>query len=724
MELVRFIKVLWKKKWLILGVVAIAALSAILVTFITPKIYKSSAQLATGITDNQDISLTQEQQAMTFFATQNKFSNLIENMNSRQVLSLLSYKLALHDLLESNPFQDLNEFKAKYVSVDLTSVATTLQNKLDSIQVLTRLNEQDALLLNVLKDLNYDIAAIEERLTITRIPSTDYVKIEYFSENPLLAAFAVNNLSQEFIRYYFTARGERSNSSIQFLVNLVQSKREDLESKVDELKNFKASNEVVNLALQSESIIQQITDLEKSRENERKNIISYEQAIKKINEQLSSSDLSLLERQAQVINSRIVRLKDRINEVNNRIIRSGSQNEALMEQLEQLRTELNEQIAMAGQATSGGGVNSGPSRQQLLTDRVNSEVELEIAKASLQSINREINRLRSSVSGFASKEAQIKAYERDIEVAQDEYINAVNKLNEARLFSQNLGNSLRQVEFGYPADDPIQSRDILIVAISIAVSLFLTVITIVVLEYVDLSPKNLLLLKRLTNLPPIGNLNQIAEKFTRPEYLFRPHLRDEGVQEFRENLRNIRHEVELSGAQVFLVSSLKPNEGKTTFMLALALALSLKKKRILLIDTNFRNNSITKLFSTKSLLERMPQSSDTDLRNYPSGTGFKGIDVLGCEGGNNSPEELFPNDTLKSIIDTMRTKYDYIFLEGGSLNSFADTKELLLYVDRLLLVTAADQQIGSADQQSINYLKKDSSKLLGIVLNKCQLEDM
>ena len=97
MELIRFVRVIWRKKWLILTVVAIAAITAILVTFITPDIYKSSAQLATGITDNQDISLSQEQQAMTFFATQNKFSNLIENMNSRQMLSLLSYQLALHD---------------------------------------------------------------------------------------------------------------------------------------------------------------------------------------------------------------------------------------------------------------------------------------------------------------------------------------------------------------------------------------------------------------------------------------------------------------------------------------------------------------------------------------------------------------------------------------------------------------------------------------------------
>ena len=177
-----------------------------------------------------------------------------------------------------------------------------------------------------------------------------------------------------------------------------------------------------------------------------------------------------------------------------------------------MRNELNEQILAAGSATATGTANEGITRQTLLTDRVNNEVELEIAKASLASINQQISRLRGNVSGFASKEAQINAYERDIEVAQDEYVSAVNKLNEARLVSQNLGGSLRQVEFGYPADDPVQSRDIIVIALAIAVSFFLTVVSIVVLEYVDSSPKTPAFFQRLTGLPSIGALNQLPEK--------------------------------------------------------------------------------------------------------------------------------------------------------------------------------------------------------------------
>ena len=724
MDLARFVKALWQRKWLVATVVGVATVAAVSFAVITPDVYKSSAQLATGITDNTDIALSQEQQAMTFFTIQNKFSNLVENMNSRQVLSLLAYSLALHDLQENTPFQDLSEFKEEYISIEHPEIIAALQNKRDSIQVLTRLDGNDVLLLNVLKSLNYDINTIEDNLNIDRIPSTDYVKVEYFSENPLLSAFAVNTLSQEFIRYYLTARGERSSSSIQFLVNLVQSKREELEAKVNDLRDFKSSNEVVNLAMQSESIIQQISELEKSREEERKNIIVYGQAIKKINEQLTSSDLNVLERQAKVINSRIVRLKDKITELNNQIIRSGSREESLLNQLEELRNELNEQILAAGSATATSSANEGATRQTLLTDRVNSEVELEIAKASLASINQQISRLRGNVSGFASKEAQINAYERDIEVAQDEYVSAVNKLNEARLVSQNLGGSLRQVEFGYPADDPVQSRDILAIGLAVAVSFFLTVISIIVLEYVDSSPKTPALFHQLTGLPTLGYLNYISEKYLRPDYLFQSIVKDDNVKLYHELLRNLRHEIELSEAQVWLVSSLKPKDGKTTFILSMALALSLTRKKVLIVDTNFRKNKLTQFFSSKSSLERISQLSESELLQYPTGTGFKGIDFVGCEGGELTPEELFPDGTLNSIIGVLRAKYDYIFLEGPALNQFADSKELLTYADRLLMVAAADQQINSSDESAIRYLQKESDKFSGTVLNKCNPDNI
>ena len=723
MELLNLIKVLWQKKLIVFLIVLISLVSSILFSFLTPDIYSSTAQLATGITDNQDVSISQEQQALTFFSTQNKFSNLIENMNSQQVLILLSYNFAIHDLTSANPFQNIDEFRKEYASYDLYKIANSLQNKLDSLQVLTRLNESDTALLAVLSKLEYDVPKIEENLSIIRIPSTDYVKIEYFSEDPLMAAFAVNTLSQEFIRYFLTSRGERSSSSIQFLADLVRSKQSELEEKVNGLKDFKASNEVVNLNLQSESIIQQITELEKSREEERKKIYGYEQSIKKINEQLSGNELNILEQQAKVINNRIVRLKEKINTLNNQIIRSGSKSEALVSQLEELRRELNEQIIIAGQAVPESGFSQGPSRQKLLTDRVNNEVELEIAKGGLISINREIDRLKGNVSGFASKEAQINAYERDIEVAQDEYINAVNKLNEARLLSQNVGSSLRQVEFGYPSDKPVKSRDLLIIAISVAASFLMTIVVIILFEYIDLSPRNVTTLKRITGLTSIGYLSELPIKYTSPEYLFKLDSRNENLKLFREQLRDIRYEIESCKSQIFLISSLKTGAGKTVFLLTMPLLLSVKNKRVLIIDMNFRNNYITKLFKNKSFIERI-QPNDDRLDRIPTGTGFKGVDVIGCEGGNYTPEEVFPDDLLNNLLNEMRKKYDYIFIEGAALDNFADSKEISKYVDSFMLIVSADQQITSQDQASVSFVKRYSDKFIGAILNKCKQVDI
>src|SRR5690606_11912717 len=62
---------------------------------------------------------------------------------------------------------------------------------------------------------------------------------------------------------------------------------------------------------------------------------------------------------------------------------------------------------------------------------------------------------------------------------------------------------------------------------------------------------------------------------------------------FRESIRKLRYEVEITGKKIFLFTSTKKNMGKTTLIQALSYSLSFSKKKVLIIDTNFCNNDLT-----------------------------------------------------------------------------------------------------------------------------------
>lgn len=250
---------------------AVALTAAAFFSISVPDTYRSTAQLATGITDEQAITLGDNASVNNYFSTENKFSNLIENIKSRQVISLLSYRLVLHDLENHAPFRKPDgDIREKISSQFPEQAKKIFGNKLDSVKILSSSEEADLIYLDFLKALQYDHHSLMEDLIIYRIPSTDYIKLEFLSENPKLSAFVVNTLCKEFIRYYVTVRSERSSNSVEFLAQLTEDKKLELDEKVKALKDFKSFHEVVNLDVQSQSIIDQIREMEVKREEERK----------------------------------------------------------------------------------------------------------------------------------------------------------------------------------------------------------------------------------------------------------------------------------------------------------------------------------------------------------------------------------------------------------------------------------------------------------------------
>jgi succinoglycan biosynthesis transport protein ExoP len=102
MDLINFLRVLARRIWLILGITALAMVATWLITRGNPDMYKSTALISTGITDR--IELDKQAEWVQWEKIENDFNNLIEAMNSRQAISLLSYRLIQHDLRQQEAF--------------------------------------------------------------------------------------------------------------------------------------------------------------------------------------------------------------------------------------------------------------------------------------------------------------------------------------------------------------------------------------------------------------------------------------------------------------------------------------------------------------------------------------------------------------------------------------------------------------------------------------------
>ncbi len=721
MDLMYFFKVLMKRKWLILLIMVLSVGVTYFLTGEQEDVYMAGAKLATGIVDNPE----DDGKYMPPQKIETKFNNLIQNLNSKSVVTLLSYKLFLHDISNNeDAFRNPSALKDLYSSDEINNAIAIIKAKQDSLAILLPGNEQDKKVIEMLKVLQYDYDALRLALKPQRLKDSDYIQVEFRSENPELSAFAANELCSEFIRYYKSDKSQRETSEIKMYSSLQEEKLKILTEKKAELNRFKLDNNIVDLYAQEGAILAQIKEFEMLREGEKNKIPSYQNTINNLNRDQEESEQSALKKQEQ--NRKINNLRNEINYLNDKYINEGSKDKKLLTQIEKLKGELRAAIDEGSSSTTNN--TSG----EIKTIKENSQVELQIAQTSVASIDQKIQSLKNELAILVSLEPRVSSLERDISMAEEAYKEATSSLSIANSESIQSESGLKQEEVAYPPRDPEPTKQIFYSLFSSMLSLSFCVVLFFVLEYIDVSIKSPAQFERFTNLRMLGYLNQINFiSFNLDvnfidinlESIFHNKNQNAQLETFKQLIRKIRFEIESTDAKRFLFTSTRENEGKTFAMISLAYTLSLNNKKVLLIDTNFKNNTLTNMLSAKPSLEKH-FNQNLVKEDIISKSKLKGIDVIGCYEGNYSPSEVFSQSNFHNLVNDLSQHYDFIFLEGAALNEYSDSKELISIVEKVISVFSTNSVIKDQDKSSIAYLRGLGDKFMGAILNKVDINNL
>ena len=197
--------------------------------------------------------------------------------------------------------------------------------------------------------------------------------------------------------------------------------------------------------------------------------------------------------------------------------------------------------------------------------------------------------------------------------------------------------------------------------------------------------------------------------------------------------------------KVLLFTSPKKRDGKTFVMFSLAYVLSLLDKRVLILDTNFKNNSLSQILgrgqSDLKVLDTkkhklLVSSQETDKKmeaefehensyDLINPTKYKNIYIVGNSGGGSeSPAEILSGRDFTNLVSILADSFDYVLMEGASLNDYSDTKELVRYADKVVAVFSAETSIRQLDREAIQYFKSLGKKFGGCVLNRVDTKDL
>lgn len=194
---------------------------------------------------------------------------------------------------------------------------------------------------------------------------------------------------------------------------------------------------------------------------------------------------------------------------------------------------------------------------------------------------------------------------------------------------------------------------------------------------------------------------------------------------FIEAINNIRIKMEYEHERrpeknVYLITSVCENEGKSTVAINVALSLAKEGKKVIVIDGDMRKPAIYKMLD-------ISKASVTDYIYLLQGR--CGLDEVMYEDKNlnlnlimstknhTSTHEFMRSGAMKDLIEKCSEMADYVIIDTPPMALVSDAETLLDRVDFATLVIRQDFSYQKDIKNCLNIMEESNSKLLGCVLN-------
>lgn len=183
-----------------------------------------------------------------------------------------------------------------------------------------------------------------------------------------------------------------------------------------------------------------------------------------------------------------------------------------------------------------------------------------------------------------------------------------------------------------------------------------------------------------------------------------------------ESWKKIRTNLLYCEGKVFSVTSLMPNEGKTTVTLNLAKQLSLLGKKVLVIDGDMKKPSVEKALKIHSGYNGLSEylSSQDQLKVY---TYDKNLDVVFSGKVPPNSSELISSANMVSLIGKVKNQYDYVLIDTPPVTGSIDCQILGALSDGVILVLKSGLNNVEQVKKTVKDFNNKNIKIVGTILN-------
>ena len=361
---------------------------------------------------------------------------------------------------------------------------------------------------------------------------------------------------------------------------------------------------------------------------------------------------------------------------------------------------------------------------QQYTDQLSSQIRILGAQiANEQAGITQLTILAGSKPLTADQQTELNRLQQ--QVSEDRARNAelVRTLASIQADSARSADRLRVVAPATQPREPVSPVMILNVAIALAAGLLLAAGLALGLEYLDQSIKGDEDLMSRTALNPLGHIGTIATGKGRLTELPALAVETPASEAYRALRTNVLFSTLSPRAEIILVTSALPGEGKSRTAANLAVVLAQAGHRTLLLDGDFRRPSLGRIFghARDSGLSNLilDQSKKDEVVTPVSEVPNLWLVTSGTPPPN--PSEVLGAARTREVLGQLRAAFRYILIDSPPLGPVTDAAVLAASADAALMVIEQGRTTHAAVARAKQSLERSGINIIGAVFNKCRI---
>ena len=215
-----------------------------------------------------------------------------------------------------------------------------------------------------------------------------------------------------------------------------------------------------------------------------------------------------------------------------------------------------------------------------------------------------------------------------------------------------------------------------------------------------------------------------------------PNMMDRRVQiqnklmsssEASEAMKVLRTNVIFSGEEnrSICLTSCTESEGKTTLSLNLAAALAMDGKKTVLLDTDMRKSVLANYAEKHARINGLGQylTGQCSIAEILYATDIPNLYIIFAGARVANPAELLGSNRFRELVAALKAQFLYTIIDTAPLGRVVDCAIMAPAIDGLLIVVNTEKNSYRAVQSVKTQYEKANGKILGVVLNKCNLKD-